>query len=199
MSDLKKIVLSLLDIVQIPRNYVFCLIKGLHPDVSWRFRGLPWVRVGGKGSSIRIGKNFRAVSKIRFNSFGIIQRVVLRTVRPGATIEIGDNVGISGCTISASRAIKIGDNVLIGSGVAIVDQDAHPIDPDDRRNGVGIINAAPIIIEDDVFIGARAIVLKGVTIGRGSVIGAGSIVTKDIPPFSIAAGNPARVIGSSKK
>ena len=171
---------------------------GIKPSATWRFRGLPWLRVAGKGSSITIGKRFTANSLIRFNSFGIIQRVVIRTVAPGAKITIGDNVGVSGCTISASKSITIGNRVLVGSGTAIVDQDAHQIDPDDRRNGTGEIKKAPIIIEDDVFIGARVIILKGVTIGKGSTIGAGSVVTKSIPPYSIVAGNPARVIRSIK-
>ena len=149
-------------------------------------------------SVIRIGRNFRAVSVMSRNSFGIIQRVYIRTVGHGAKIEIGDNVGVSGCSISAAKSIKIGSNVLIGSGAIIADCDAHPIDPVERRKGGGG-ESAPIEIGDDVFIGARAIILKGVKIGEGSVVGAGAVVAKDIPPFSIAVGNPARIIGSSLK
>ena len=106
---------------------------------------------------------------------------------------MGDNVGISGSTISARQSIIIGNNVLIGSGCVICDNDAHPIHPmnrqDDRKTEV-----SPIVIGDDVFVGARCIILKGVTIGRGSVIGAGSVVTKDVPPMCIYAGNPAKFI-----
>lgn len=182
----------------VPRNMLWAWLHGIKPDPSWRFRGLPWLRVAGKGSSITIGRRFTACSRIRFNSFGIIQRVVIRTVAPGAKINIGNDVGVSGCTISASTSISIGDNVLIGSGSAIVDQDAHPLDPDDRRKGIGEIGKAPIVIEDDVFIGARVMILKGVTIGKGCTVGAGSVVVKSIPAYSIAAGNPARVVRSLK-
>lgn len=191
---IKTILFQTLEAMLVPRNMLWAWLHGIKPDATWRFRGLPWLRVAGEGSSIAIGKRFTACSRIRFNSFGIIQRVVIRTVAPGATITIGDDVGVSGCTISASKSITIGNRVLIGSGTAIVDQDAHPLDPDDRCNGIGEIGKAPVVIEDDVFIGARVIILKGVTIGKGSTIGAGSVVAKSIPPYSIAAGNPARVV-----
>lgn len=195
---MKKHILHIAEKLLVPRNMIWAWWHGIKPDSSWRFRGLPWLRVAGKGSSITIGKRFTANSLIRFNSFGIIQRVVIRTVAPGAKITIGDDVGVSGCTISASKSITIGNRVLVGSGTAIVDQDAHPIDPDDRRNGTGEIGKAPVVIEDDVFIGARVIILKGVTIGKGSTIGAGSVVTKSIPPYSLAVGNPAKVVRKIK-
>ena len=194
MVVIKKKILRLLELMQIPVNFVYSVSHGLKYDASWRFRGLPWIKRAGKDSKISIGRNFVANSRIRFNSFGIIQRVVIRTVRDGAKIAIGDDVGVSGCTISASDAITIGDRVLIGSGAVIVDQDAHPIDPDERRKGLGAVKHAPVVIEDDVFIGARSIILKGVTVGKGSTIGAGSVVVKSIPPYSIAAGNPAKVL-----
>lgn len=198
MDKFKKIVLLLLGAFQVPRNIVFCILHGLRPDVTWRFYGLPYIRRGGRGSSLSIGRYFAAVSSISHNSFGIIQRVVIRTVRHGARIKIGDHVGISGCTISAGSSITIGNWVLIGSGAVISDGDAHPIDPEERRAGLGGATK-PIVIGDDVFIGARAIILKGVTIGEGAVIGAGAVVTKDIPPYSIAVGNPAKIVGDSRK
>jgi len=111
---------------------------------------------------------------------------------------IGNNVGISGCTISASVSITIGNHVLVGSGAIITDGDAHPVDPDERRTGMTGVRA-PVVVEDDVFIGARSIILKGVTIGRGSVIGAGAVVARDVPPYSVAVGNPARIVGNSRR
>jgi len=83
--------------------------------------------------------------------------------------------------------------VLIGSGCLITDSDAHPIDPDERRLGRGGLSK-PIVIEDDVFIGARASILKGVSIGKGAVGGAGTVVTHDVAPRSRVAGNPMKVI-----
>lgn len=113
-------------------------------------------------------------------------------------ISIGENVHIeTDCHISAIEAVYIGDNVLIGSFVYI----------SDHRHGVysnNDIETAPIKrnlsskgcikIEDNVWIGEKVIILPGVTVGKYSIIGAGSIVTKDIPPYCIAAGNPAKII-----
>jgi len=198
LNTLKRLYLWFSGTVQIPRNLLFCWSHGLRGDMTWRFYGLPCVRRGGRGSVIQIGRNFVANSSWRHNSFGIIQPVMIRTVGHGAKIEIGDDVGVSGCTISAKTLIRIGNRVLIGSGAVISDCDAHPVDPEERRQGLGG-TSKPVVIEDDVFVGARALILKGVTIGRGSVIGAGTIVTHDIPLYSVAVGNPARVIGDSRR
>jgi acetyltransferase-like isoleucine patch superfamily enzyme len=113
-------------------------------------------------------------------------------------LVIGDHIGMSGCSIAASERIEIGNYVLIGSVCLITDSDAHAIDPVDRRCN-GAYQTDAIVIEDDVFIGARSIILKGVRIGHGSIIGAGSVVTHDIPPMVIAGGNPAQVIRAIKE
>lgn len=144
-------------------------------------------------SSLSIGINFQSQSNIKQNLFGIIQPNVINIISSGASIVIGDNVGISGSTITATEKIVIGNNVLIGSGCIICDSDAHPIHPQDRYNH-SLTKSKPIFIGNNVFIGSRSIILKGVTIGNGSVIGAGSVVTKDVPPMTIVAGNPAVVI-----
>lgn len=118
-------------------------------------------------------------------------------VYDGAVLKIGNNVGISHTAISAIECIEIEDNVLIGSNCMIADTDFHPLDADIRRenpNDLSATKSAPIKIENDVFIGARSIILKGVTIGEGAVVGAGSVVTKDIPAGEIWAGNPAKFI-----
>jgi maltose O-acetyltransferase len=83
---------------------------------------------------------------------------------------------------------------LIGDQVTILDCDFHEISPITRMNGVGPIE--PVVIGDNVWLGSRVMVLKGVTIGENSVVAAMSVVTKSIPPNSIAVGNPARVIRS---
>lgn len=155
-----------------------------------RFYGLP--HLSGR-SLIRYGKNFRCISRTGRNSIGVIQRCRL-TVFPGsAGITFGDDCGISGVAISSRASVKIGSRVLIGSGVLIIDNDAHGLLPHTRERPE-CIGRGPIIIDDDVFIGARAIILKGVTIGRGAVIGAGAVVVKDVAAFTVVAGNPARVI-----
>jgi len=174
------------------RDAFMCMLWGLPWDPTWRFYGLPRIQTRTRGS-IRIGSHFSANSHWRYNTIGIFQPVTLKTVTYEATITIGQNVGVAGCTISAAERIVIEDNVLIGSGCLVADSDFHPIAYEDREDTEKTLNA-PVHICEGAFIGARSIVLKGVTIGRGSVIGAGSVVTRDIPPGVIAAGNPARVI-----
>ena len=93
-----------------------------------------------------------------------------------------------------SKGLTIGNNVKIGACVLLIDTDSHPIDYKVRRVSNEGVKSAPIVIEDDVWIGAHSIVLKGVTIGARSIIGAGSVVTKSIPSDCIAAGNPCKVI-----
>lgn len=185
-----------------------CLQIGHSMDTTWRFAGIPYIRRCGRWkeifgiknvhSELLIGSKFRAISENSSNSFGIIQKVNIRTIAEGAVIRIGNNVGVSGCTIAAANSIEIGDNVLIGSGAVIFDSDAHAIDPIERRLG-GCGNSKPIKIGNDVFVGARSIILKGVTIGDGALVGAGSVVTKDVEAFSVVAGNPAKVVGCVKK
>lgn len=178
------------------RDYFFCRMKGLPWQTSWTFWGLPFVQLA-KGSKVQIGSYFIAGSLSQCNSIGVFQKVVMKTNSPRASLIIGHHVGISGSSIAVSEHIEIGNYVLIGSGCLITDSDAHPVDPEGRRSG-GKTKTKPIVIEDDVFIGARSIILKGVRISRGSVIGAGSVVTKDVLEYSIVAGNPARVIGSCR-
>ena len=110
---------------------------------------------------------------------------------------IGENLHLHGGNVIGNagngdmRCPVIGNNVMIGSGVIITTTDSHPIHWEARRLNTEPPASAPVVIGDDVFISARAIILKGVTIGDGAVIGAGSVVTKSIPPIVIAAGNPA--------
>ncbi|SHM19485.1 acyltransferase [Flavobacterium saccharophilum] len=178
-----------------PRDIIFCLYKLGYWNKTWRFRSLPLIQKHNS-AKIVIGKDFIACSNPKYNSIGVFQKVILKALSPQGIITIGDNVGVSGATISG-RNITIGNNVLIGSGVLITDGDAHPIHPYLRHKSE-YIKFAPITIEDDVFIGARAIILKGVTIGKGSVIGAGSVVATNIPSMSIFAGNPAKLISKIK-
>ena len=110
-------------------------------------------------------------------------------VRSGAYLEIGSNSRINGCHISASQKIIIGKNVRISQYVLIMDNDFHNIH-DHFADG----KKEPIIIEDDVWIAAKATILKGVQVGRGAVVAAGAVVTKNVEPFTVVAGVPAKPI-----
>jgi acetyltransferase-like isoleucine patch superfamily enzyme len=155
--------------------------------------------LGTKNGKLVIGDNFKCNNKIKSNSIGLIQPCVFNIAAHGSKIIIGNNVGISGSTLCATTSITIGDNVLIGSGCLISDTDSHPINWKDRLiNKNEKTKKSPIVIKNNVFIGARCIILKGVTIGEGSVVGAGSVVSKDIPSYSVVCGNPARVVKTLK-
>jgi acetyltransferase-like isoleucine patch superfamily enzyme len=127
----------------------------------------------------------------------VFQKVVLKTLRPEAKIAIGNDVGISGSTISAAGKITIGNNLLIGSGVMIIDSDMHPVSAKECHINDRTV-ARPVTIEDDVFIGARVIILKGAHIGRGATVGAGSVVSCNVAPFTVVGGNPVQVIGRKR-
>lgn len=147
-------------------------------------------------SRISIGSHFKINSSFKSNNIGILSRSRLTTNDTGAEIIIGDNVGVSAVTISAFKRIVIGDNTLIGGNVLVTDSDWHQTDYRDRLANKGAVKSADVIIGKNVFIGTRSIILKGVTIGDNSIIGAGSVVTGDVPANVIAAGNPCKVIKS---
>lgn len=170
----------------------------------WMFRkkGVIWgkdMTVIGKVSiighgKITIGKNFMMTSGEHINPISANLQGSFFTDSPNAKIKIGDNVGMSSTRIWIHDSLTIGNNVKIGGGVLLIDTDCHPINYNVRRTSNEGTLSAPIVIEDDVWIGAQSIILKGVTIGAHSIIGAGSVVTKNIPANCIAAGNPCKVI-----
>lgn len=143
---------------------------------------------------VKIGDNLYFSSGWGINALCANRRGMIYATQD-ACITIGNNVGMSSTVLWAHNKIVIGNYVKIGGNCILIDTDAHNMDFFIRRGqhtdwGV----AAPIIIEDDVFIGANCIILKGVTIGARSIIAAGSVVTKNIPSDCIAGGNPAKII-----
>jgi acetyltransferase-like isoleucine patch superfamily enzyme len=118
----------------------------------------------------------------------------LEAARPHSLIELGDGVQLNNNAFlkSEGEGIRIGARGLLGSDVKIFDSDFHELDPRRRRGGTP--KTAPVDFDENVFVGEGSIILKGVSIGRDSVIGAGSVVTGSIPAGVVAAGNPARVV-----
>jgi len=169
--------------------------SGVEISEKVRIQGKPIVSLV-KGSRIQIGARCVLCSDSQFTALGINHPIVMRTLRKGAEIVIGEDTGISGGSICAANSIRIGAGCLIGANVTLADTDFHAINPVNRRynNNLNEIAMDPIVIEDNVFIGSNVFVLKGVTIGKNSVIGAGSVVTHDVPENSVAVGNPARVV-----
>lgn len=114
-------------------------------------------------------------------------------VKKNATLQIGHNSRINGVHISVSQKVIIGENVRISPYTLILDDDFHRID-----NHFGVGKKKAIIIEDDVWIASKVTILKGVTVGKGAVIAAGAVVTKNVPPYTVVAGVPAKVIKNIK-
>jgi acetyltransferase-like isoleucine patch superfamily enzyme len=160
---------------------------------DWRMYGLPIIQKY-RPSTLTIGPGAELRSTVRSNPLGPTHAVILSTRRANARLVIGANFGMTGGTISADESITIGDRVIVGANVTITDSDFHPLDPVQRRLDPLAGATRPVVIGDDVFIGMNSLILKGVTIGARSVIGAGSVVTHDVEPGVIAAGNPARII-----
>ena len=180
-------------IAWVPFLRAYFALHGVRWGRGWHVYGTPLIQ-RHRGSSIRAADGLELRSWFSSNPLGVRQRCVLATWSRGASIEIGEDVGMSGATLCASERIRIGDRVLLGAGTAVVDTDFHPLAPGRRGVEVGGGATAPIEIEDDCFLGMNVIVLKGASIGRGSVVGAGSVVTGRIPAGSVFAGNPARPV-----
>lgn len=146
-----------------------------------------------KNATVRVGKNFTFYSDSCLNPLSRNLRGCI-CVDENAVLTIGENVGISASAIRCRKQITIGNRVTIGADVIFLDSDGHSLDYKKRGTDLDKPVCKAITINDDVLIGARSIVLKGVTIGARSIIGSGSVVTKDIPADCIAAGNPCKVI-----
>ncbi len=168
-------------------------LRGLSIGAGWRCYGLPIIQ-RHRQSEIRAGRRLELRSSAASNPLGPNRPVIISTRRPGASITIGDDFGMTGGSLVCDQRISIGDRVWVGANAIITDTDFHPLDPERRRSHPLAANTAPVTIEDDVFVGMNALILKGVTIGAGAVIAAGCVVVRDVPPRSVVAGNPARVV-----
>lgn len=172
--------------------------------LAFALHGVPWGRDGlifgmpsiqkYRGSRIVLGRGVSLRSWRASNPLTPLHPVTLATRGRDAVIAIGDYAGLTGTTIVAAERVEIGKRVQVGANVTIVDTDFHPLTPGQRQADINAGEHRPVVIEDDVFIGMHCLILKGVRIGQGSVVGAGSVVSSDIPPGVIAAGNPARVL-----
>ncbi|MDO4306349.1 MAG: acyltransferase [Eubacteriales bacterium] len=164
-------------------------------------KGVPIIFNKG-GGKLKIGENVTVKSSFLSNLVGLYSRTIIVTRVPGAVIDIGDNVGISGATIYARKGIYIGDNTCIGGNCKILDNDFHPIEVEARnkllRDADGgdsdYVPSKEIHIEKNCFIGCNSIILKGTVLGNGCVVGAGAVVCGRFEDNCVIAGNPARVI-----
>ena len=205
-------------------NIIIYRLSRIIPAITHIFY-LYWNRFKFRMLGIQYGNNLRVINKIYVKGYGSIIigddfrftsgdciNPICRNIKGGiylgsknASIEIGDRVGISSACLWANTKIIIGNDVNIGGDTLIFDNDAHPVDYIQRRinyfKETGLkkeIPSSQVKIDDDVWVGARCIILKGVHIGARSIIAAGSVVTKDIPSDVLAGGDPCRVIKSIK-
>jgi acetyltransferase-like isoleucine patch superfamily enzyme len=168
-------------------------IKGVEFEGQVQFQGRPIISLV-KASRIVMGHGVSVASARRANPLGLFQPCVLRAMAPGAQLILGPGVGLSGTVVCAGTTIEIGEKTIFGAGAMVLDNDFHSPSAAWGWSTDNVTNARPIKIGRGAFIGARAIILKGVTIGDRALIGAGAVVTKDVPAQGVAVGNPARVL-----
>lgn len=178
-----------------PWNKLSFLLNGVSFGKDLKIRGRVHVMRHYENTSIKIGNGVSINSAGWANPIGCGVRTYFQVFDNGK-IEIGDYCGISNTAFASASGITIGEHVMLGSGCHLFDVDFHSINYDERiRSGAKSHGKTkPIVIEDGVFIGAGCYILKGVHIGKHSIIGAGSVVTRDVPENEIWAGNPATFV-----
>ena len=152
-----------------------------------RIERIPYIRGSG---DIYIGEQVYLSGKISIH-------MSARTSGITPTLKIGDRTFLGhDCAITLRHGVSIGRECLLAGGILIQDNDGHPLDSALRRAGEPVSDneVAPVIIEDGVWVGRRSMILKGVHIGENAVIGASSVVTRDVAANTVVAGNPAKVI-----
>ena len=150
-----------------------------------------WALRGLRGGRVRVGDGALVRCRIDFDG-------------PAGVVTIGDRCYVGASHLVCHTGITLGDDVIVSWGVTIVDHDSHALDWERRRDDVAGWSAgrkdwsgvriAPVAIASKAWIGFGASILKGVTIGEGAVVGARAVVTRDVAPFTVVAGNPARVV-----
>lgn len=177
-------------------NSVIFSLKRVQVSSAVQINGV--VMIVGRGENISIGSGTIISSGKRANPIGGASRTIL-SVSANGRIEIGKECGISNSAIVATTSVIIEDQVMIGGNCKIYDTDFHSIDFDSRMMKPDPnVKCKAVRIKKGAFIGAHSIILKGVCIGEKSVIGAGSVVTHDIPDGEVWGGNPAQFIRGIK-
>jgi acetyltransferase-like isoleucine patch superfamily enzyme len=186
-----RLVLSRL--LTLPYQRVSFWLAGVAWGKQWQLYGTPIIQKH-RDSIMQIGDALELRSSVNSNPLGPTHPVIFSTRRPNTSLTIGHHFGMTGGSIIVEEQITIGNFVTVGANCTIMDTDFHPLNAERRKVAVLDGATAPVTIEDNVFIGMNSLILKGVTLHQGCVIGAGSVVTRDVPAGMIAAGNPARVI-----
>jgi acetyltransferase-like isoleucine patch superfamily enzyme len=164
--------------------------QGIRLGKECRFYGRTLFR-RAPGSRLEIGNHCEFRSAYWSNPAGVSRPCMLSTAQADSRLVIGAHCGFSGAVLTAVDSVELGDRVLCGANVTIIDSDFHGLA---QRGGDTAAETAPIRIGDDVWLGLNVIVLKGVTIGEGSVIAAASVVVDSVPAHVLAGGCPAKVI-----
>ena len=169
-------------------------LNGIRFGKKLRAVGVPAVNVS-LGGRAEIGEKFTIRTGLHDTEVGAVGSRI--RVGPKGVLRIGDRVGMSNATIVCDESIEIGDDVFIGGGVQVFDTNFHSTDAKvrtSRHETRSDVRTAPVRIGSRAFVGANAIVCKGVSIGAGAVIAAGSVVVRDVPAGETWGGNPAKVL-----
>lgn len=191
MKKLKRLIIKMKWMPSALYNKMMMHFRGIRTGKEFVSYGSMFIRGTGR---ITLGDHVRINSCRETNPIGGDTKTILFAKGTGE-ILIGNHVGISNAAIVAMDKIEIEDDVMIGANCKIYDHDFHSVNYEERMQpGEVGVKAKPVKIKKGAFVGAHTIILKGVTIGEKSVVGAGSVVTKSIPDYEIWAGNPAKFV-----